>query len=164
MTPADRRCGDCHACCIVFFIADLDKAAGVPCSHLSPGTRPCAIYDRRPEPCRTYACSWLQGVGKKRHRPNRLGFVLDGVSGEEDERTALIRVFELQRNAAREPPGSLLVQGLAEAYPVAVLYDGTIQAICTTGGRWYAQAEYEALRGIRIWVVSEPPQEVPDAE
>lgn len=54
-----RSCGDCVACCTSLEITDvaLNKRAGLPCPHCtaSPG---CAIYQSRPQVCRTFHCAW----------------------------------------------------------------------------------------------------------
>ncbi|MFO0665568.1 MAG: YkgJ family cysteine cluster protein [Polyangiaceae bacterium] len=48
-----RACTACGACCVAPDIAALGKALGVPCIHLGPDNL-CAIYDQRPEVCRSY--------------------------------------------------------------------------------------------------------------
>jgi Fe-S-cluster containining protein len=46
-------CDSCGACCIIFDISTLNKAAGTPCPHLD-GNRRCAIYEERPPVCRAF--------------------------------------------------------------------------------------------------------------
>jgi Fe-S-cluster containining protein len=43
---------------MVMGIGELDKPQGVWCPHCSAHTS-CAIYDSRPQECRTFYCGWL---------------------------------------------------------------------------------------------------------
>jgi hypothetical protein len=52
-------CGTCVACCKVFAIAELAKPVGQWCKHCSIG-KGCRIYEKRPEPCVTFKCLWLE--------------------------------------------------------------------------------------------------------
>lgn len=57
----DRRCGRCSICCRVLSVAPLDKPAGERCRFCAPTeAHPCRVYTTRPEPCREFACLWLQ--------------------------------------------------------------------------------------------------------
>jgi len=57
--PADgRACGACTLCCKVIGIGALAKPAGAWCAHCRIG-RGCAIYETRPQECRTFFCMWL---------------------------------------------------------------------------------------------------------
>ncbi|HYO56224.1 YkgJ family cysteine cluster protein [Archangium sp.] len=47
------ECTRCGACCVAPDIAALDKPLGVRCPHLTADNL-CAVYDRRPEVCRSY--------------------------------------------------------------------------------------------------------------
>lgn len=58
MVP-DRICGGCNVCCIVPKIDEpaLQKLPGCRCRNaLSSGA--CAIYETRPETCRSFLCGW----------------------------------------------------------------------------------------------------------
>lgn len=78
-------CGSCTLCCTVMKVTPplptAPKPAHTPCGHCT-GTG-CAIYNDRPEPCRTFMCWWLgsQAVRELRLpgtlRPDRTGVVLD---------------------------------------------------------------------------------------
>lgn len=69
-----RECGLCTLCCTALGVEDLDKPAGVPCVHLTPGG--CGIYEDRPEQCRRFECDWLRGNGDRDLRPDRIGAVI----------------------------------------------------------------------------------------
>jgi hypothetical protein len=62
MQPVDivpgRSCDSCTLCCKVLGVAVFDKPQGRECAHCLTG-RGCAIYDRRPEVCREFHCSYL---------------------------------------------------------------------------------------------------------
>ncbi len=47
------ECTRCGACCVAPDIAALDKPLGVRCPHLGADLL-CAVYDHRPEICRSY--------------------------------------------------------------------------------------------------------------
>lgn len=72
-----RECGDCRACCTVLGVHDLAKEPHTKCEHACASG--CAIYQERPESCRTYSCGWLGGSvdGGRSMRPDRLGVILD---------------------------------------------------------------------------------------
>ena len=53
-----RSCEGCTLCCKVLAIAELAKPQGQECVHCDTG-HGCRIYDRRPEPCREFYCSFL---------------------------------------------------------------------------------------------------------
>ena len=53
-----RECGNCNICCIVPAIdkPDIQKISGAVCRNCTAGG--CAIYEARPDVCRTYYCGW----------------------------------------------------------------------------------------------------------
>jgi hypothetical protein len=55
----DRTCGSCTTCCKDLAIIEdgMNKLPGVLCSHCTAGAG-CAIYETRPNVCRTYHCLW----------------------------------------------------------------------------------------------------------
>jgi Fe-S-cluster containining protein len=52
------ECTRCGACCVAPDIAALDKPLGVRCLHLTSENL-CAVYDDRPEVCRSYEADEL---------------------------------------------------------------------------------------------------------
>ena len=73
---AERRCGECSACCSVLRVDELAKPAGRDCVH-QRGRAGCAIHAERPPVCRGYHCLWLQGGLEDDERPDRTGAVVD---------------------------------------------------------------------------------------
>lgn len=74
-----RECGGCTLCCKLTPVPGppLHKPAGVRCKHQRTG-RGCAIYERRPFACATWACRWLidrETAGMP--RPDRCHYVID---------------------------------------------------------------------------------------
>ena len=73
-----RECGSCVSCSSFFTIAELEKPAGVLCTHSCPGGG-CDIYPDRPKACRIFHCSWRSwDAVPEDWRPDRTGFVLGG--------------------------------------------------------------------------------------
>lgn len=77
-----RECGSCTACCKIPKIdtPSLRKAAGVLCPNCTGSN--CAIYEARPEPCRTFFCLWRQvATMPDELRPDRIGvmFTIEAV-------------------------------------------------------------------------------------
>lgn len=53
-----HECTRCGACCVAPDIAALDKPLGLRCPHLGPDNL-CAVYDHRPDVCRSYSADAL---------------------------------------------------------------------------------------------------------
>lgn len=84
-----RECGSCTMCCKTMSVWEIEKPNNVWCRHVQ-NHRSCAIYETRPQSCRTFNCLWLRGVGSDTMRPDRSRVVLveaddagaaDGVKG-----------------------------------------------------------------------------------
>lgn len=56
-------------------VKPLEKPAFQACPHQA--TQGCGVYEARPAPCRLYRCAWVDGLGLRRDRPDRLGVILD---------------------------------------------------------------------------------------
>ena len=63
-------------CCKVLHIPELDKPVGTWCPHVRLG-KGCAVYEERPQSCRSYVCMWLQdrSLGPE-WKPDRARFVV----------------------------------------------------------------------------------------
>lgn len=53
-----KECGDCTLCCLLLPIKDANSKPNELCSHcdLKKG---CKIYEKRPQACKDFNCSWL---------------------------------------------------------------------------------------------------------
>src|SRR5215475_5577523 len=74
---ADKPCGDCIACCVVPVIdtPELKKPEGEVCPNCTG--HGCAIYDTRPEVCRTFNCAWKRIASMPLEtRPDKLGVMI----------------------------------------------------------------------------------------
>ena len=74
---ADRPCGDCVVCCVTPKIdtPEFSKAEGEACVHCTGSG--CAIYDARPQVCRTFNCAWKRiATMPPETRPDRLGVMI----------------------------------------------------------------------------------------
>lgn len=100
-----RQCGECTACCdgwVKMVVYGHDIYPGKPCPYSTGHS--CAIYQRRPvNPCRNFACGWLQPGSPfpEEFRPDRLGVMIlpSRWSGG---------VFYILVPAGRDPDGKLL--------------------------------------------------------
>lgn len=89
-----RSCGTCNACCTLLGVEALAKPTFSPCSHLCSKrgtTKSCTIYAERPEPCGTFKCGWLMGVGGSKDRPDKSGLMLTNST-----QTTLHDAFQIQ--------------------------------------------------------------------
>jgi hypothetical protein len=126
-----RECGECNVCCVDLTIDDpaLQKPQGVRCPN-AMADNGCAIYDSRPDTCRTFFCGWrmLRWV-KPTLRPDTSGVLVtltyhDKTSrmlqpGEIDSRALTGVMFCLLREEGLD------ADGLAESVAAAVA-SGTI--------------------------------------
>lgn len=74
-TPRARQCGSCNLCCDVLEVAQVAKPVNELCKHWETG-KGCTIYDHRPQMCRSFTCSWLQGHLGDEWFPNRARMVV----------------------------------------------------------------------------------------
>ena len=118
---AGRTCGSCNVCCVALTIDDpaLQKVQGYRCKNTLPD-KGCAIYDARPDTCRSFFCGWrrLKWV-REPLRPDTSG-VLVRLHNEVSTATGTARLgvaFTLLNNAA------LKAEGLAESIAAAVAAD-----------------------------------------
>jgi Fe-S-cluster containining protein len=114
-----RVCGPCNVCCVALTINDktLQKVQGYRCPNTLPD-HGCAIYETRPDTCRTFFCGWrtLKWI-RETLRPDTSG-VLVRIQAEKPaapgEPPQLGVVFTLLNSA------SLKAEGLAESVAAAV--------------------------------------------
>jgi hypothetical protein len=76
--PGGRQCGTCNLCCRLLPVDEIAKPAGQKCRHLRYHAGGCcSIYQRRPEGCHFWSCSWLLDNAIKLPRPDRAHYVID---------------------------------------------------------------------------------------
>ncbi len=94
-----RSCGECSACCFTHGVEEVETTGGSWCKHCDLG-HGCRIYASRPEGCQLYECWWLKGKGEESDRPDKSGFVLDGVDIPGQKHT-LIGLWEAKRGGLK---------------------------------------------------------------
>lgn len=115
---AGRSCGTCNVCCVALTIDDpaLQKVQGYRCRNARPDNG-CAIYDARPQTCRTFFCGWRQLKWvQETLRPDRSGVLVrlhNEVSAADGTRRLGIIVTLLNSAAIK-------AEGLAETVAAAV--------------------------------------------
>jgi hypothetical protein len=89
-----RDCGECTACCIWPSInkPDIQKLSGVACRNCTASG--CAIYETRPQVCRSYYCAWRTvDIFDDSWRPDRSGVLAyvetQGISDDFDLSTGI---------------------------------------------------------------------------
>jgi len=103
-----RGCGACNVCCVVPKIDEpaLQKLPGCRCPNaLDDGS--CAIYDERPQTCRSFYCGWrLLDWVDDRLRPDRSGIFIR-LTGDKalvtGEYPFAMMVTALSRNSLNAP-------------------------------------------------------------
>lgn len=78
LKESTRECGNCRLCCKVMGVAAEGDFPHKLKDHWCPHVcgHGCAIYARRPSPCRDFTCLWLTGFGYDAHRPDKLHGVI----------------------------------------------------------------------------------------
>ena len=74
-TAPVRQCGSCTSCCTLLEVTDVGKSMNEWCKHCDAG-KGCAIYDDRPQMCRSFSCAWLQGHLNDEWFPEKSGMVV----------------------------------------------------------------------------------------
>ena len=116
---AGRTCGSCNVCCVALTINDpqLQKLQGHRCRNARLDNS-CAIYETRPETCRTFYCGWrrLKWI-RETLRPDNSGVLvrLHGENAAEDSTTPRFGVIFTLLNTA-----ALKAEGLAESVAAGV--------------------------------------------
>ncbi len=114
----ERACASCNVCCVALTIDDpaLRKVQGYRCRNAQRDNS-CAIYDTRPQTCRSFECGWRQLKWvREALRPDRSGVLVRlhyEVARATGERRLGVIVTLLHRAA-------LKADGLAETVAAAV--------------------------------------------
>ncbi len=100
MAP-NRACGSCTLCCKLFPVEELNKPAGVWCSHVAQG-KGCSIYANAPTACRSFSCLWQMNANLgPEWKPDHARFVMISPSGSEG---LIVRVDPGAAGAWRKEP------------------------------------------------------------
>ncbi len=70
----ENACGGCTACCKTHAVTSISKEMGAWCVH-SRACKGCAIYNTRPDECRSFECAWLHEKWPLRYRPDKTKIV-----------------------------------------------------------------------------------------
>lgn len=124
-----RKCGNCSACCTTLAINEtarvvdadgtttakvlFEKAPNTRCEHVRQGNTCCGVYEKRPGPCKTFVCGWLQGMGANRDRPDKINVIF--AMEETDIGPALI-LYETRAKASRSSRVRQLAQLIVDKY------------------------------------------------
>lgn len=87
-----RTCGKCSVCCYAPELPELSKPHWKSCQYrcVNGTIGGCAIYKKRPAPCRSFTCLWLDNEAVPGEmRPDRCGLLVVGRPGN------LIQVWEV---------------------------------------------------------------------
>lgn len=122
---AERRCGECRACCITLGFrsrpgeSSFDKPHSVACPHLVQIG--CGIYPERPPVCRRFQCGWLQAPNlPEALRPDRCGVLFCVNTAPESEELA-VYAYELRPGALRGRLAAWLFGELSREQTVIVV-------------------------------------------
>lgn len=112
-----RRCGPCRECCSAYAVKELRKIYSTPCQFQCPSG--CAIYEYRPDTCRTFACAWRIGLGAEGDRPDALGAMVtlempDGPGGP-----VYVDVLELKPDVFDSPEMEKVMALAGDTAPLA---------------------------------------------
>jgi hypothetical protein len=93
-----RECGKCNLCCKVLRVEEISKEANTWCKNCSRGLG-CNIYNRRPESCQKFECTWLQVEElPEEYRPDKVHCFL----GQTNDGDLLIFVDDAHPESYRE--------------------------------------------------------------
>lgn len=114
----ERACGGCTACCTAIAVHELDKPMWTDCQHQRQG-QGCAVYEQRPDSCKSYWCMWQSGMLKgEENRPDKLGVIFDfRCEGTEDA----ISAWELWEGASDQPQVKKIIDGILKQMNLKVI-------------------------------------------
>lgn len=116
-----RPCGECSACCTALGVHEIGKGEYVRCDHICEGG--CAVYDTRPQSCRTYQCLWSTMPPDRmsdEFRPDRLGIIVE-ITENKIGKAIVAREVIAGTMDDREGPAFQLVWLLAERAKAFIL-------------------------------------------
>ena len=124
-----RKCGECTACCFTFANEHFKKPECTWC-HLAVKKKGCKEYETRPQECRYFFCTWLQGAFTEKDRPDKVGVVFDiepcahlmmsRLLPEAREGRVMTRVTQMFAGSAFRERARELINNMSYEMPVAV--------------------------------------------
>jgi Fe-S-cluster containining protein len=146
-----RDCGDCHICCIFPGINVLNKPPRQTCHNLDCNGR-CSIYEKRPEPCEVFQCSWRLGNFSENYRPNKTGILVTWLL-KDDNLAATVMV---DQKTVNEDALQDIVSELVKAKINFVVVDEVNKLLLYKDGQihrgFVRQIDHEA---VKLYVVEE---------
>ena len=91
-------------CCKTMSVWEIEKPNGVWCKHVRDH-KSCAIYDTRPNSCRTFNCLWLRGIGTDAMRPDRSRVMMVEADNDAGGPKGFAVVLDPTRPLAWQEPG-----------------------------------------------------------
>ncbi|MDB5513036.1 MAG: uncharacterized protein JWR08_2519 [Enterovirga sp.] len=134
-TPAlaTRECGSCTLCCKTMSVWEIDKPNGVWCRHVK-SNRMCAIYETRPQSCRSFDCLWLRGVGPEGMRPDKSRVIMVEAEEKEGGPKGFAVVLDPTRPLAwQEPTVRAFLETVRDRYGVIGMALGTRKRVFHAG-------------------------------
>jgi len=122
----EKECGDCHLCCKLPQLNDLDNNMIKPsyswCKNCTIG-KGCDIYETRPDNCKGFKC--LYKMGLLQHSPHKIGFFVFPEEKSDAKKVLVLyvethKVHNLDRLVEKEP---LLVNLLEKGWKFVVRYN-----------------------------------------
>ena len=118
-----NTCGECTECCFALAIKEMPKDEYVECRHVCADG--CGVYDKRPQPCRDYECSWLREesplITGEQWRPDNCGLIFNY---NRSPAGPIMQVWETRRGSLEGEQGAALIKQLAAKIPICVMEKG----------------------------------------
>ena len=151
MPVANRKCGECGACCDVLAVPGL-KEARTRCQHMkSCGTNRCRIHARpeKPSACSGYSCMWLDGHFQPGDRPDQLGVFFDA---HEQDGYFIVSAREIRPGASLSGRPAQLIDQMSTGMVVIVIPhdDGNRRLVCKNSAIVTKIRPRLATLGIRV--------------
>lgn len=129
----NRECGSCTMCCKTMSVREIDKPNGVWCRHVRD-YKSCAIYDERPQSCRTFNCLWLRGIGADAMRPDKSRVVLVEAEDEAGGPKGVAAILDPTRPLAwQEPSMRTFLEQIRDRYGAVGMAIGSRKRVYRAG-------------------------------
>lgn len=126
-------CDTCTLCCKLLGVDEVESPAGQWCQHCDRAGGGCRIYNKRPDPCRTFECVWLKSQTMPTPlnpalRPDRCHVVLTTTK----DGTGVVAHVDPNRSDAwqRGPISSLLHRAMVGGKQVVIVTGDQRRMLC----------------------------------